>query len=376
MKWRKAMEKTKIVFDVDDTICSNVRRLGYENCVPDFEVIKKINHLHDDLGFSIVLHTARGMVSCNGDIDKIIAKNKKVLEDWLEKYDVHYDELIFCKPIADLYVDDKALNVAEFKTEDFSVLHGGGSNKPIYRLGKMVKKFLGSESDASNFKDWVEDNNGSCKFPRVVSYLYDAVYMDFVDGENLVDCFTFNDLMNLVSTILRFSRMKKESFDIVPQIEILEKNYSGDEEMNVMIDVCKNFIIRNEHILNENASYSHGDMILSNVIKAKDGDLFFIDSRYFRESSSYLLDFAKLRNSLSGYELEFGLSKSNNKVFLDDLDMILKFRGIYEIVVGLHLMYVLRLYRYKDDVGKMKVKNIAKGIIEDNEELFEWHKEG
>lgn len=367
------MEKTKIVFDVDDTICSNVRRLGYENCVPDFEVIKKINHLHDDLGFSIVLHTARGMVSCNGDIDKIIAKNKKVLEDWLERYDVHYDELIFCKPIADLYVDDKALNVAEFKTEDFGVLHGGGSNKPIYRLGKMVKKFLGSESDTSNFKDWVEDNKGSCKFPRVISYLYDAVYMDYIEGRNLVNCFTFMDMMKLIGTILSFSKMKKPNFDIKPQLEILEKNFSDDEEMNSMIALCKEFLIRNEHILIENASYSHGDMILSNVIKTSDDELFFIDSRYFRESSSYLLDFAKLRNSLSGYEYEFGISDVDNSCYLDDLDVILKAKGIYNIVVGLHLMYVLRLYRYKDDAGKRKVKNIAKGIIESNEELFEWH---
>lgn len=370
------MEKAKIVFDVDDTICSNIRRLSYENCVPDFEVIKKINHLHDDLGFTIVLHTARGMVSCNGDIDKIIEKNKKVLEDWLAKYDVHYDELIFCKPIADLYVDDKALNVAEFKTEDFGVLHGGGSNKPILRLGKMVKKFFGSASDTSNFKDWVEDNEGSCKFPRVISYLYDAVYMDFIDGKNLVDCFTFSDLMRLVGTIMRFSKMKRPGFDLKPQLEILEKNISEDEEMNSMIALCKDFLIHNEHILVENASYSHGDMILSNIIKSNDDELFFIDSRYFRESSSYLLDFAKLRNSLSGYEREFGISDADNSCYLGDLDVILKLKGIFGIVVGLHLMYVLRLYRYKDDAGKVKVKNIAKGIIESNEELFERYQKG
>lgn len=366
------MDKTKIVFDVDDTICSNIRKTGYENCIPDVEVIKKINYLHDVLGFTIVLHTARGMISCNGDIDKIIAKNKKVLEDWLKKYDVHYDELIFCKPIADLYVDDKALNISEFKTEKFGVLHGGGSNKPIYRLGKMVKKCLGSESDVSNFKDWVEDNLDSCKFPKVISYLYDSVYMEFIDGTNLVDCCTMVDFIKVVGTILNFSKIRRHNFNIVPQIEILEKNYSDDTEVNAMIEACKKFIIKNQKTLNEHASYSHGDVILSNIIKGNDGELYFIDSRYFRDSSSYLLDFAKLRNSLSGYELEFGISKSDNREFLSVLDTFLKAKGIYEIVVGLHLMYVLRLYRYKDDAGKQKVKNIAKGIIENHEELFVW----
>ena len=368
------MDKTKIVFDVDDTICSNVRRTGYENCIPDFEVIKKINHLHDDLGFAIVFHSARGMVSCGGDIDKIIEKNKKVLEDWLKKYDVHYDELIFGKPIADLYVDDKALNIADFKMEDFGILHGGGSNKPIYHLGKMVKKCLGSESDVSNFKDWVEDNLGSCKFPRVISYLYDSVYMEYVEGENLVNCCTFLDFLYVVVTILEFGKIKKQSFNITPQIEILEKNYSDDEEINMMIDLCKNFIIKNQDILDKNASYSHGDAILSNIIKSKNGELYFIDSRYFRDSSSYLLDFAKLRNSLSGYEFEFGISKVDNSEYLSYLDTILQVRGIYDIVIGLHLMYVLRLYRYKDEDGKRKVKEMAKGIIESHEELFGWNK--
>lgn len=370
------MDKTKIVFDIDDTICSNVRKLGYENCVPDFEVIKKINHLHDDLGFTIILHTARGMVSCNGDIDKIIARNKKVLVDWLDKYDVHYDELIFGKPIADLYVDDKALNVVDFKKEEFGVLHGGGSNKPILKLGKVVKKYLGSEEDTSNFKDWVEDNDNSCKFPRVISYLYNAVYMDFIDGENLVECFTFSDLLKVIGIIVSFSRRKKKDFDLSCQIDILEKNYSGDEEMNLMIDICKNFLICNEEILKKNASYSHGDMILSNIMKTKENELFLIDSRYFRKSSSYLLDLAKLRMSLSGYEYEFGLSKVNNKSFLNDFDAILNHMGTYDIVVGLNLMYVLRLYRYKDEIGKAKVKEIAKGIIESNEKLFKRNKEG
>lgn len=364
------MGKVRIVFDIDDTICSNIRRLGYENCVPDFEVIKKINHLHDVLGFEIVLHTSRGMISCNGDIDKIIKKNKKVLEYWLDKYDVHYDELIFCKPIADLYVDDKALNISDFRKENFEVLHGGGSNKPIYRLGKIVKKCLGSEEDTSNFKDWVEDNNYSCDFPKVHSYLYDSVYMDFIEGVNLVNCFMFEDFLKVITTIVKFSKMKKESFDIEPQIKILEKNYSDDEEINLMIDLCKDLLIKNKDVLNKNASYSHGDMILSNIIKGDDGRLYFIDSRYFRESSSYLLDFAKLRNSLSGYEYDFGLSDADNTEYIDILDDILKTKGLYDIVVILHLMYVLRLYRYKDEEGRKIVKNTAKGIIKANEKLF------
>ena len=372
------MDKTKIVFDVDDTICSNVRRLGYDKCIPDYEVIKKMNHLHDDLGFWIVLHTARGMVSCNGDIDKIIKKNKKVLEDWLARHNVHYDELIFGKPLADLYVDDKALDVVEFKREKFEVMQGGGSGQPIYRLGKIVKKFIGTEVETSRFKDWIEDNKNACKYPMVISYLYNAVYMEFIEGENLSNCLTYSDFCTLLGIVLKFKENKLPYFDLSYHLESLDRNLCEDEEINSMIEVCKRFLKRNYNVLAENASYSHGDLILSNIIKSNDGDLYFIDPRYNRESSSFLFDLAKIRMSLCGYEFEFGISDCDYSgyAYVDDLDLFLKTKGFYNVVIILQLMHVLRLYRYKDEAGKNKVKNIAKGIIESHEELFEWHKEG
>lgn len=358
----------RIIFDIDDTICSNIRRTGYENCKPDYEVINKINYLHDELKFEIILYTSRGMVSCKEDIQKIIEKNKTILENWLEKYGVHYDNIIFGKPIADLYVDDKALNIKDFKTESFSILNGGGSNKPIYKLGKVVKKILKNEEDISNFKDWVEDNNNLCLFPKVNSYLYNSIYMDYIEGNNLVNCFNEKDLFELIKIIYSFSEQKYNSFNLNTQLNVLKENYCQDEEINLMINKCINKLQENEKILIKNASYSHGDMILSNIIKTNNNELYFIDSRYFRNSSSYLLDFAKLRMSLCNYEYVFGLSDVDNSKYLIELDIILKHKNIYNIVIYLQLMYVLRLYRYKDN--KEKVKKLAKELIDKNEKLF------
>ncbi len=359
----------RIVFDLDDTISAH-RNRDYENAAPITATIEKMRDLKKD-GCEIVIYTSRGQVSCKGDLALIEERNREQILRWLKKHDVPCDELIFGKPIADLYVDDKAMSVEQFQRETFGFLHGGGSNKPIYRIGNMVKKTLGSASDTADFREWVEDNNGSCKFPRVISYLYDAVYMEFIEGTSLVECFTSEDLQEIIKTLDGFSTMKKPSFDIGPQIEVLLKNRSDDFEINEMINMCAQFIERNKDVLNDHASYSHGDAILSNIIKGRDGELYFIDPRYFKESSSFLLDFGKLRNSLSGYELNFGISDTDNTKHLADLDSYLKTRGIYDIVVGLHLMYVLRLYRYKDEAGKRKVKNIAKGIIEAHGELFE-----
>ena len=94
-----AFEGIAFVFDIDDTICNNKNR-DYENAIPYKEVIDKINYLYAN-GATIKLYTSRGMVSCNGDIEKIIAKNKDVLERWLEKNNVKYNELIFGKPLGE-----------------------------------------------------------------------------------------------------------------------------------------------------------------------------------------------------------------------------------------------------------------------------------
>lgn len=355
----------KIVVDVDDTICTNIRRLPYSMCEPVPEVIDTINHLHDDLGFTIVLYTARGMVSCNGDIERIIAKNKDVLIEWLKKHHVSYDELVFGKPIADVYVDDKALNVSEFKKETFYQLKKGGSGRNIYRLGNIVKKDIGD--GVESFKDWIEDNGGICKFPRVISYLYGTVTMEYVEGTNLCDSFTRADFYKLLSTVERFAERKKGEFDISEQIAVLEKNKSADEEFNEIIGVCEKALMKQERAFSEHASYCHGDMILSNIIKTGEG-LYFIDPQYNRKASSYILDLGKMRMSLMNYERRFGLSSADNSHYLKEFDMIMKLWGTYEIVVVTNLMYICRLYRYKE--SKEAVKQMAKELLRGAENVF------
>ena len=126
---------------------------------------------------------------------------------------------------------------------------------------------------------------------------------------------------------------------------------------------------RYEEIFKKYASICHGDMILSNILVKNGIDLYFIDPQYFRKESSYLLDFAKLRMSINDYELNFGISTKSNKKYLLILDDILRMNKIYNLVIGLNLMYIIRLYRYKDD--KQKVVKMERELIEENEDVFE-----
>ena len=118
------MARKTIVMDLDDTICfPNHLEKGthekYALAKPDIKVISKLQELKEK-GYYIIIASARRMLTHNGDLEKIIADVGKVTEDWLEEYNVPYDELQFGKPYASsYYVDDKALRPEEFINKDF-----------------------------------------------------------------------------------------------------------------------------------------------------------------------------------------------------------------------------------------------------------------
>ena len=99
--------KTKIyVFDIDGTICSNTNG-DYESAVPYEDVIQKINQLYDS-GNTIKMMTARGSTT---GIDWT-STTQKQLNEWGVK---HHQLIMNSKPHADVFVDDKAINVASFR---------------------------------------------------------------------------------------------------------------------------------------------------------------------------------------------------------------------------------------------------------------------
>ena len=110
----------RIVFDLDDTICfpnhsAKSTEEKYGDAEPNYDVIDRMQLLHER-GYHITVHSARRMLTHNGDIEKIHADVLCVTNDWLEEHGVPYDELIFGKPYADTYyVDDKAMDLERFK---------------------------------------------------------------------------------------------------------------------------------------------------------------------------------------------------------------------------------------------------------------------
>lgn len=106
---------TRIVVDLDDTICrpnhhGSTTHEKYAKAQPIHATIIWLQNAKA-AGAYIIIHTARRMLTHKGDLDKIHADVGQVTRDWLDTWQVPFDELVFGKPYGDIYIDDKAMNV-------------------------------------------------------------------------------------------------------------------------------------------------------------------------------------------------------------------------------------------------------------------------
>ena len=118
-------------FDLDGTICDTPSKDSkplYHEANPIPFMVEQVNRLFDE-GNKIIIMTARGRGSGKNWTDWTI----KQLDMWGVKY--HELEPMFHKPTADLFIDDKGINVEDWKKTrpekkgiiagNFDVMHPG-----------------------------------------------------------------------------------------------------------------------------------------------------------------------------------------------------------------------------------------------------------
>ncbi len=99
----------RIVIDLDGVICP-IKGPGesYAELKPIPGAVAKIRALRMD-GHCIIIQTARHMKTCDSNVGLVVKRIGKITLDWLERYGIEYDEILFGKPNAHVYIDDRAL---------------------------------------------------------------------------------------------------------------------------------------------------------------------------------------------------------------------------------------------------------------------------
>ena len=110
-------EDYTFVFDVDGTLCP-IKKPDekYEDLIPYPEIVKKIQDMKKE-GARIIICSSRNMRTYENNIGLINANTAPVMIDWLKKWEIPFDEIIFGKPWAGkkgFYVDDRTVRPREF----------------------------------------------------------------------------------------------------------------------------------------------------------------------------------------------------------------------------------------------------------------------
>jgi len=99
----------KIIVDCDGVIAAN-NNGDYTNPPPLAHGIEQVNKLYD-MGYEIILFTARYGERKHGDIHLMYEAGYREWTDWLDKNGVKYHHAHMGKPAGMLYIDDKAARV-------------------------------------------------------------------------------------------------------------------------------------------------------------------------------------------------------------------------------------------------------------------------
>jgi len=110
----------KIIVDLDGTI-TLANTSDYKNVLPNIKLIDNLKE-YKKSGFTIVISTARNMRTHKGNVGKINIHTLPTITEWLDRYEVPYDEVLVGKPWCGhdgFYIDDRAIRPSEFTTMNF-----------------------------------------------------------------------------------------------------------------------------------------------------------------------------------------------------------------------------------------------------------------
>ena len=328
--------KLRICFDLDNTLFTYPVVVGdYSTVKPINKNIKLLNKLKKD-GHEIIIYTARRMQTHNGNIGKVIKDIASITITTLETYNIQYDELIFGKPIADIYIDDRAINPYINDVSYFGLFYN-------------VEKFIPNKIKNNKYNNIIKSDEYVVKtgpydllkgelfyyqnipdelqeyFPRMFDYTKNInsidLKIDYIEGIPLYYLYkntllTQNHIDELFD-ILEIIHNNKIKINItkdnvknnyISKLEARFKNkddYYFEDANDVYLEITQGIENNFSPIL---TSVIHGDFWFSNIILTYQDKYKFIDMKgivddIFTLNGDIYYDFGKFYQSILGYDL-------------------------------------------------------------------------
>lgn len=338
----------RFIFDFDDTI-SHCTNRDFDNAVPDIELIEKINKLFEE-GYEIWIVTARGMLSCKGDLALREQTYRNSIETWLRNNNVHYHHLSFQKELGAYYVDDKALTISDFKNTEFKIKRGLSGNEVFITDDKVVSKTCDNALTVAMWHERALDLQ--YHVPKVHSVIGKTLNLEFVKGNSYKPGTIRNKLCDLAESFMNYSPIQNADFSTYAN---RVKDHLQQSEIDI-IDINKiyTFLYFICDRMDAEKSFCHGDFTVDNLIITQNS-ICLIDPNPI-EYSSWLLDISKLAHSFR----RFG--------YLDDLKYVYsrydEDRSLITLLELTHWVRILKYIRHSDVQLYTKALNIIEELLE------------
>jgi capsule biosynthesis phosphatase len=115
-----------LIVDIDGTLCDiKSESQSYDELCPRQDILEKLTE-YQRKGYRILLFTSRNMKTHDGNLGLINKHTAPILLNWLARWKVPYDEILFGKPWPrkyGFYIDDRAIRPNEFISMTESEIH-------------------------------------------------------------------------------------------------------------------------------------------------------------------------------------------------------------------------------------------------------------
>ena len=287
------LPKMRICFDLDNTIVTYPTISGdYSTVKPINNIINLIRKLKED-NHTIIIYTARRMKTHNNNIGACLADIGEITFKTLKDFNIPYDEIIFGKPIADIYIDDRSINPYKYNMNLLGLFDGNNDNNlPLNKLEN--NKYNSIELDNDN----IIVKKGLSKFLEGEINFYKSI--SCIDDLNILNLFPiyYNSIINQNDGI---SKIYMENIKGIPFYTLYKNEMITNNHLIKLFDIIK--LLHNyKNETNFKITINNNDIINNYTEKLKERfsileDYPFDDASYIQNKCLEQLDDYYKRNN-------------------------------------------------------------------------------
>lgn len=272
-KERLKLPQMRICFDLDNTIVTYPTIAGdYSTVKPIISMITLMRKLKEE-GHIIIIHTARRMKTHSHNSGAALADIGEITFKTLKDFDIPYDEIIFGKPIADIYIDDRTINPYKNDMRLLGILDYKQIEVPLNKLDNNKYNSIELEND-------VIKKTGLSKYLDGEIYYYKYL-SSIINGNDIRGFFPeyYNSYINNNGT----SSLIIENIKGIPFYSLYKNQMITENHLNELFMIIKK--LHGYKCSNNNQTQINSFDIINNYSK-KLRERFEIKDDYLFEDSS------------------------------------------------------------------------------------------